>query len=326
MSSVAIRRQEGIVPHGGNSGLTLVKRVARDINGVPELAELTAEQISKVAEFVILERYKEDLRKTADRERIDYPADVELFIAGRKSERTKALYRGALTRLETWCKRNGITPLDVDPALADRWIESMKASGIAASSVNLNVSAVSSFFSLMERWHKGLMNPIRGTRARPQRKPFRTLAVPTEEEVRTIMDAAKPPLRAAVAVMSGLGLRIGGLPSFSVNGARWSAHSKGKDHAGKVTEEVREEITRAGLSLRSPFGSAVKISKAFSYLAEKLKKEGRISAAFSPHDLRHAFAVKAYTESKDIYRVSKLLGHSGISVTELYLRSLKVME
>jgi hypothetical protein len=28
--------------------------------------------------------------------------------------------------------------------------------------------------------------------------------------------------------------------------------------------------------------------------------------------------------SKDIYRVSKLLDHSGISVTEGYLRSLKV--
>ncbi|MBN2601358.1 MAG: tyrosine-type recombinase/integrase [Candidatus Marinimicrobia bacterium] len=36
------------------------------------------------------------------------------------------------------------------------------------------------------------------------------------------------------------------------------------------------------------------------------------------HCLRHTFAVKTYYETKDIYRVSKLLGHSKVTTTQIY--------
>ncbi len=42
------------------------------------------------------------------------------------------------------------------------------------------------------------------------------------------------------------------------------------------------------------------------------------------HDLRHAFAVKLYGESRDIYRVSKALHHASVAVTESYLRSIGI--
>ena len=43
---------------------------------------------------------------------------------------------------------------------------------------------------------------------------------------------------------------------------------------------------------------------------------------FSIHDLRHYRACELYRATKDIYAVSKALGHSGTMVTERYLRSL----
>jgi len=40
--------------------------------------------------------------------------------------------------------------------------------------------------------------------------------------------------------------------------------------------------------------------------------------------LRHFYALTEYTKTKDIYNVSKLLGHASIAITEVYLRGLKV--
>jgi len=36
------------------------------------------------------------------------------------------------------------------------------------------------------------------------------------------------------------------------------------------------------------------------------------------HCLRHTFAVKTYYDTKDIYRVSKLLGHIKVTTTQIY--------
>jgi integrase/recombinase XerD len=56
----------------------------------------------------------------------------------------------------------------------------------------------------------------------------------------------------------------------------------------------------------------------------RLQKEGKINAAYSAHDFRHYFAVSEYQKDKDIYKLSKLLDHTNISITETYLKSLKI--
>jgi site-specific recombinase XerD len=58
------------------------------------------------------------------------------------------------------------------------------------------------------------------------------------------------------------------------------------------------------------------------YLVGRLYAAGKLRAKYSVHDLRHAFAVGLYEQTKDIYRVEKALGHANIAVTEAYLRSL----
>jgi site-specific recombinase XerD len=47
-----------------------------------------------------------------------------------------------------------------------------------------------------------------------------------------------------------------------------------------------------------------------------------IAAAYSAHDLRHLYAVTEYRKDRDLYRVSKPLGHASIQVTEKYLRDM----
>jgi integrase len=56
----------------------------------------------------------------------------------------------------------------------------------------------------------------------------------------------------------------------------------------------------------------------------KLYQAGKINAAYSAHDFRHYFAITEYQKDKDIYKLSKLLDHTNIAVTETYLKSLKL--
>lgn len=56
------------------------------------------------------------------------------------------------------------------------------------------------------------------------------------------------------------------------------------------------------------------------------KKCGITSVRFSPHTLRHTFAVNWIRKGGDLYQLSRVLGHSNISTTALYLKSLGVAD
>ena len=159
---------------------------------------------------------------------------------------------------------------------------------------------------------------------RPALRSARRLEVPDEEEIAALMAAADPALRAAIPAMAHAGLRVGALPSLAIYGERFTATSKGKEQASCLPEAVKAAIDIAGLPLRAPFAglTAKKISDRFYYLATRLVAAGRLRAHYSVHDLRHAFALRVYGETHDLYRVEKALGHATIGVTETYLRSL----
>lgn len=58
------------------------------------------------------------------------------------------------------------------------------------------------------------------------------------------------------------------------------------------------------------------------YLCEMVKRYGRkaeINKIISPHTLRHTFSTNFYRQTKDIETLRKLLGHSDISTTQIYV-------
>jgi site-specific recombinase XerD len=304
-----------------------VKAQARAIADAPDLAELPDEVLAKLAEAVAIDNWKALLKGEADRMRVDYESDRERWLgqASRTGSRhTRELYRRAIARLEAWCKTQGIEVLELTPATADRWIAHLKEQGRASATVRLDVAAASAFWTQMERWHGWLRNPFRGTRARPERQAKRKLEVPSEAEVAAMEAEADGWLRAAVVVMARAGLRVGALPSLQINGGQWAAMTQGKRRIGAMPHEARKAIERAGLPLRGPFSNrtAQTVKDTFRVLAKRLRVAGKLQAVYSAHDLRHAFAMRLYEQTRDIYRVRQALGHASVSVTEGYLRSL----
>ncbi|MDR0473752.1 MAG: site-specific integrase, partial [Treponema sp.] len=99
-------------------------------------------------------------------------------------------------------------------------------------------------------------------------------------------------------------------------------------------------IANAGLNEKKPFAwetrqrgkttgeftanSAGAIEKRIAYHINKLYSAGKIAACYSCHDFRHYFAVQEYNKNKDIFRLSKLLNHASIQITQIYLKSLGI--
>ena len=312
------------------TGLTRAREVAsRIVHEAPKLADLGAEQLEELARIVVAESLKSELAKAAVLEKIPYQEERGLFLqkAGRTgSERTRKLYSGALDKLDEWCRQQGFLTVELAPAQADHWIESLKAEGRAPSTVSLLVAAASSFWTFLEGRHAELRNPFRGTRARPPRKAIRRLEVPTDDEVRIIENAAGGWLKAAINVMSQAGLRAGALPSLSISGQSYTCTTMGKGRTGRIPAGARKMIQEAGLPLRAPFKdkSVHQIEDGFRYLTKRLRDAGQIAARYSAHDLRHAFALRIYRDTRDIYATEKALGHATVGVTENYLRSIGI--
>ncbi|GHT01460.1 hypothetical protein AGMMS50276_29520 [Synergistales bacterium] len=254
------------------------------------------------------------------------------FTGDCKSEHTRKAYSAALDRLEAWAKREKVNPLSMDYADGDNFIRALRVEGRAAASIRRDIDAVSAFYSWLERYHKTIKNQIRGTRLRPERTAARTLAIPIMAELKIILANANPIERAAISVMAYRGLRAGALPTLERHGERWTGNSKGKLIKENQIDGVTlpgvalEAIQAAGLDGKKPFGGLTTnaIEKRVRYLTGKLHDSKKISAAFSCHDFRHFYAVTEYRKNKDIFRLSKLLNHGGIQVTQNYLRSLGI--
>jgi integrase len=89
---------------------------------------------------------------------------------------------------------------------------------------------------------------------------------------------------------------------------------------------MTKRLAAAGLDVKKPFAdrTANSIELSVAYHIKKLHHAGKIGAAYSCHDFRHFAAVREYAKDKDIKRVRDFLGHSSISITERYLRSIGV--
>jgi integrase len=290
-------------------------------------AGLNAEQQEQIKKWVKFQRLANTLNAKVDIAGINWSAERETFLtnAGReKSKHTYTAYSAGLNRLEDYAGKIKINPLSLTPAQADDFIYAMQTEGRASASIRRDTAACSSFFTFLERRHAGIRNPFRGTKARPAKKETRKTEVPSAKEVKLIIDALSPMEAAAVSVMAYRGLRAGALPALTVKDGRFFTHSKGKDISGELPKKAIDALKTAGLDMKKPFaGYTVKaIECRIDYRIGKLYKAGKIHAPYSCHDFRHFYAITEYRKTKDIHRVSKLLDHAGIAVTETYLKGL----
>ena len=319
--------------------------------------KLSSKDRAAIAKFALMQDQANKAIEKADaaEQAAKFEKWTQLFFESRKSKRTRAVYEAALERLKAFCEGRGIELSQIEYAdavdftLSDE-LKQGKRGARGGQSIRLDIAAVSSLYSELERLSKGkIRNPFLRLQTKPCKKRDGDKAVPTETELETILANTSGQVRAAIAVMAYRGLRIGALPELELatrsGKTAFNAFTKGKAQAGVMPKEAMEAIEAAGLNRKKPFADVsvdtlkMRIQRELDRLAGKgliagqavtRKIHGKPKAVtvsdYSCHSFRHFYAVTEYERDHDINRVRKLLNHADLNTTQVYLQSLGLLE
>jgi hypothetical protein len=223
---------------------------------MPELEDLTTGQIDKIAQGVVADELKDEMRRAIVAQRLDWQAEREAFLSDSKSSHTREAYGRALEQLTTWLELHNLPPSSLTPRLADDFIRDMRAmSGRDTDSVRLTVLTCSSFFTFLERRFDEIRNPFRGSRARPA-SMWTEAVIPTAAELKVLQAEAEPALSADLTMAIETGLRGGGLSGLTVReDGIW--HTVSKAHHLQAAEPLSARtfgsLRASELDPRRPF-------------------------------------------------------------------------
>ena len=185
-------------------------------------------------------------------------------------------------------------------------------------------AALSTFFTSKTAKDLGLTNPMPGITRPPKGKPL--IRVYTRPELRALYEAVETPQEKALLLfMLNTGVRVGeveGLKVEHISEGYITVDGKTDVRTVPISPKM-EEILR---ELASPAGDIWwdekgPLSKAqISYRYRRLARRAGIKGAkIGPHTLRHTFATWWLRNGGGIVQLQKILGHTELKTTEMYL-------
>lgn len=224
--------------------------------------------------------------------------------------------------------------LDAETAIKRRIME-LRSRGVSAVSVNSWLRCINAYLN----W-KGA-----GIKIPRLKEEQRILATLNPEQIKRLI-AFKPKginqtrtHTAALLILDG-GYRISELLTLPFEHCDFEnlmvkVRGKGGKHRlVPLSIEMRKVLYRYAVKLSGPgrllFGTRNGTSVTVRNFERDLKAIGKqvsiTGVRFSPHTLRHSFAVSYLRNGGNLYYLSRLLGHSSVKTTEVYLHSVNVDE
>jgi integrase/recombinase XerD len=266
---------------------------------------------------------------------------VDSFLAlsaTRLAPRTVEAYRRDLADVA------GFLEASPDKATPDRlaaYVASMRARGLAATTIGRRIAALRSFYR-----HQMLIGARADNPAAELDLPRRARTLPrtlSPGEAERLIEAASGTApralrdRALVELMYGAGLRVSeavGLDRSGVDLERRLVRCLGKGSKERVVPIGREaaDALRRYLARGRPFldrrhrpelflnaqGGALTRAGAFLILRKLAAAAGLEPDRVHPHLLRHSFATHLLEGGADLRSVQEMLGHADLSTTERY--------
>ena len=273
---------------------------------------------------------------------------LHLQVERRLAERTLAIYREALVRLQGFAEAAAVPLRQVQPHHVRRWAGQLHLQGLAPRSIALALSAWRGLYRWLGRDGLVGMNPVEGVRAPKAAKPLpKALSADQAVALAEQHDEHDDPALAArdqciVELLYGCGLRVGELVGLDVRAsgeaAGWidaadaSAHVLGKGSKRRSVPvggpalrslaewlALRDGMARAGepALFVSRRGTRLTASQVRSRLKRRALQAG-LPTQVHPHMLRHSFASHLLQSSGDLRAVQELLGHANITTTQVY--------
>ena len=266
------------------------------------------------------------------------------------AERSLALYREALARLNTFADKQPVDLRRVQTFHVRRWAAQLHAGGLAPRSISLVLSAWRGFYRWLGRDGLVDLNPVEGVRAPKAAAPLpKALSVEQAVTLAEAPEAEDDPAIAArdhclVELLYGCGLRVGELVGLDlVAGAEaggWvdiqdaTAHVRGKGSkrrsvpVGGPALQALAAWLQARPALARDSEPALFVNQRGTRLTAaqvraRLKRralQAGLPTHVHPHMLRHSFASHVLQSSGDLRAVQELLGHANIRTTQVYTR------
>jgi integrase/recombinase XerC len=284
--------------------------------------------VSLAAGLVEFERHLADERAVSPHTRKAYLDDVGRFLS-------------FLARF-TGNEASEIGADDVDALAVRSWLASLRADGLARSSIVRRLSALRSFFTFLER--EGLVggNPARGVATPRTEKPLPvSLSV---AEAAAVVEAPGQDTelglrdRALLELLYATGLRVSELVGLSLSDADLpgrQVRTIGKGRKERIVpfgEKAAEALAAwlparlALLSGRQVRGEPLFLNARGGRLTDRSVRRvllqalaaADISRHASPHALRHSFATHLLAAGADLRTIQELLGHASLATTQKY--------
>lgn len=248
------------------------------------------------------------------------------FMSAERSPNTIRRTRIAIEHLESVRKPKVLS--DVTPALVQQVKEHLIDQNLGKHNINRLVQCLKAMMRHAEKWE--LLPKQEWSGVAKLKTPKGRVVFHTVEEIKKILDACPSPAwRLVVLLGSDAGLRRGEIAhlrwqdvDFEHNQLYVAPDKTDKHRYVPIAKGLKRALETAQKCAKNEFVVNVgqercRDSKDFltAYYA-KIAKKAHIPSFM--HKLRHTFASHLVHAGVDLYRVSKLLGHSSITMTEIY--------
>jgi integrase/recombinase XerD len=227
-------------------------------------------------------------------------------------------------------------PAEITKATLNDAVVAMRERGLTPGGINVRLRSINSFLSwLHEEGH--IREPLRVKLLKNPPKPIQTLSDQDVKRLVTYRPKGRIETRTwtLALVLLDCGLRISealGLEraNLDLDGLVLKVLGKGnKVRLVPISRELRKHLFRfldktEGRYVFQAFnGSHLERHNVYEELQRLCRRIG-ITAHPNPHNFRHAFAAHSMKNGLDVFRLSRILGHTNIATTQIYLRGLGI--
>lgn len=226
----------------------------------------------------------------------------------------------------------------------ESWVVSLREQGREPTCINIYIRAMNAFFHWASE--ESLM-PLRLNQKQVP-IPHKQLTGVSDQEVARIL-SFRPKVRnnlrtwTLIQLLLDTGLRIdeavcATTDNLDLDNLYLKVKGKGnKERIVPLSIECRKVLFRYLLFREKEYsqskyifctrtGTMLSYRNVYRDIKTLCKRAGVIGEHIHPHSFRHKFATTYIRKGGDIYRLSRILGHSSTTTTEIYLRSMGIGE
>lgn len=272
-----------------------------------------------------------DNKKVRDSGKVSWEgflARYRSFLAASRSKKTAQTFEYALKKLQAFMKisfLSDITPAQLD-ALAVDLKSKQRDSSKTAAGINRNIRALKTAMRQAEFWD--LIPPQNWRKVSKFKENKGRVEFHTPAEIKQILSIFNADWQLVVLLGCRAGLRRGEIAALKwadvdfANNQLYIAPNKTEKHRYVPISADLAKALQAAPKGKSPYvinvGDPKKRNSKDFLTAYYSKATADLPFKCGLHKLRHTFASHLVQNGVDLYRVSKLLGHSSITMTEIY--------